>query len=330
MTAKQIAACAFFLTASYCGFSQRMDLTGGSIGISYTVLPTQSLKDTSGGFGYHAFGVNLNIPLFGNRYKIVANTLQDGHPHFYQVSGHANFESMQSNIGFITPASRTIYQAGAGFGGLFYNGKKNIILADLNMGISSDGLAIKNDDLKFRYSGSFIVNHIHNSTVMYQYGLVLNYAFGRPLPLPVLGIRKKFAKNWTFSAILPVSLQLADRLNKKMSVSVSIRPSGNRFQLENRQNFNTTSSSVYMQLRQFELGLSYQYRFAKQFSFGAEAGLLAGGKLRFTEPNDNKTIIYQSGIKPGARFRFSLRYHLPHKKTAGNKMDIENELLRMN
>ena len=329
LTVKQIAAGIGLLVLSLHGFAQRMDPTGGSIGVSYTALPSQSFKDTSGGFRYNAFGININIPLFGNRTKIIENTLQEGRPHFYEISGHANFESLHSTIDFIeTP--RTIYQASAGFGGLFYNGKKNIIFADLNVGVASDGLAIQNSDAKYRFFGLFIVNHLQTTSLTWQYGVVFSYAYGRPLPLPVLGVRKKFARTWSFSAVLPVSVQVTDRLNKDMNISFLLRPAGNRFQLQNLNDFNTTSPTVYMQLRQFELGLSYLYRFTKQFSFGAEAGLLAGGKLKFTEVNDFKTILYQTGMKPGAKFRLSLRYRLPHKKANNNNVDMDGEMLRVN
>ena len=329
MTTRLIATCLLFLAVSYNGIAQRMDLTGGSIGVSYTQSPSQSFKDTTGGFGYHALGANINIPLFGNRHKMIENAWKGGKPRFYQVSGHAGFESLRSTIGFIN-GTRTIYQASAGLGGLFYNGKKNIILTDLSVGIASDGLAVQSHDARYRFSGSFIVNHLHSPSVTYQYGIALNYAYGRPLPLPVLGIRKKFAKTWSFSAILPVIVQFTDKLNKEMNLSFLLRPAGNRFQLQNQNNFNTVSPAVYMQLRQFELGLSWQYRFVPQFSFGAEAGLLAGGKLKFTEVGDLKTILYQTGMKPGATFRLSLRYHLPHKKTIGNNTDMEGDILRVN
>ncbi len=328
MTAKSAFTIILFVVLSRTGIAQRMESAGsGSIGLSYTALPTQSFKDTSGGFGYQAWGINLNIPFFSNRHSIVKNVLDGQKPHFYQVSGHAGFESLRSSIGFIN-SDRNIYQVTAGLGGLFYNGRKNIILADVSTGIASDGLAIQSHDTRYRFSGLFLVNHLHSTSVMYQYGLVFTYAYGRPLPLPVLGIRKKFAQTWSLSAILPVSVQLTDKLNKQMSISFLLRPSGNRFQLENQNNFHTASPTVYMQLRQFELGMNYQYRFAKQFSLGAEAGLLAGGKLKFTEVDDFKTILYQTHMKPGARFRLSLRYLLPHK--ANSTSDMDPDLLRLN
>jgi hypothetical protein len=329
LIAKSIAAFALLFVLSHRGFAQRMDITGGSIGVSYTASPSQSFKDTSGSFGYHSFAANISIPLFGNRHKMIDNILQGDKPHFYEISGHAAFDALHSTIGIIeTP--RNIYQASAGLNGLFYNGHKNIILADLSMGIASDGQTIQNNDTKYRFSGAFIVNHMQNASLTWQYGVVFNYAYGRPLPLPVLGIRKKFAKTWSFSAILPVSVQFTDRFTKSMNISFLLRPAGNRFQLQNQSDFNTSSPTVYMQLRQFELGLSYLYRFTQQFSFGAEAGLLAGGKLKFTEVDDIKTTLYQTGMKPGARFRFSLRYRLPHKKTTGNNVDMDGELFRVN
>jgi len=327
LTPKLIVTCTLFFTFFCRGFAQRMEPANGSIGISYTGLPAQSLKDTSGGFGYHALGISASVPLFGNRNKIVENLEQDGKLHFYQVAAHGGFETFRSTIGFLKE-QRNFYVTSAGLGGMFSSGKKSIILADASIGIASDGEVIKNDGVKYRFSGLFIVNHRHSASVMYQYGLVFTYAYGRPLPLPVLGIRKKISGTWTVSAILPVSLQFTGKCSKNMTIGFLIRPAGNRFQLQNKNDFATTSSNVYLQLRQFELGASWQYRFAKQFSLGAEAGLLGGGKLKFTEPEDRKTVLYAASTKPGARFRVSLRYHLPHKKTGAGNM--EEEMLRVN
>ncbi|MES1218866.1 MAG: DUF6268 family outer membrane beta-barrel protein [Bacteroidota bacterium] len=327
MIPKPIATGILLFAITFHAIAQRIDPTGGSIGISYTGVPPQSFKDTTGGFGYHGLGITIGVPLFGNRNKVIDNIKEDGNPHFYQVSAHAGFESFYSTIGFLKE-QRNFYTASAGLGSVFSSGKKNIILTNLSMGIASDDQLIGTSDLKYRFAGSFIVNHRHSASVMYEYGLVFTYAFGRPLPLPVLGIRKKFSRTWTVSAILPVSLQFTDKLNKDMSLSFLIRPAGNRFQLQNKNDFNTSSSTVYLQLRQFEIGASWQYRFAKQFSLGAELGLLGGGKLRFTEPEDRKIILYSANTKAGARLRLSLRYHLPHKKSAAGNMD--DDMLRVN
>jgi hypothetical protein len=330
LTTLKIATVFLLILFSYRGFAQRMDATGSSISVNYTVLPTHSFKDTTGGFGFNAVGANINIPLFGNRNKIINNVVQDGTPHFYQIATHEGFEALYSTIGFIQ-TQRTFYTASAGLGGLFYNGKKNVFLVDASIGIASDGLTIQNNDQQYRFSGSFIVNHIHSTSTSYLYGIVLTYAYGRPLPLPVLGIHTKFSKSWSFSAILPVSIQFTDRFNKDMSLAFGIRPSGNRFQFQNKNDFDSsTSSTVYMQLRQFQLAATYTYRFSKSFSFSAEAGLLAGGNLKFTEQNDRKIILSQEDVKAGTKFRVSLRYHLPRKKITGNNnIDIDNEMFRM-
>ena len=329
MIAKPITACILLFILSHSVIAQRLDPAGGSIGISYTLQPVQPFKDTVGGFGIHGWGAHLSLPLLGNRHQILPQLKERERPHFYQVSAHANFESYRSGIGFITN-DRTIYQASAGLGWLSYNGKKDILLADLNIGISSDGLAIQSHDERYRFSGLFIVNHIQNISLTWQYGLIFTYAYGRPLPLPVLGMRKKISRNWTIAAVLPVSLRFTDRLNKNMRIDFLLRPSGNRFQLQNQHNFNTGSPTVYMQLKQFQLGASWLYRFAPQFSIETEAGLLAGGKLRFTEPDDARSVLYQTTMKPGFRGRVSLRYHLFSKRSAGDLPDNGTDLLRGN
>ncbi len=311
-----------------CGFAQRMELNEGSIAVNYTLLPTQAFKDTTGNLQSHAIGGSISIPLFGNRSNKSSKQQGSG---FYQTSLHTSFESSEQTIGFIkNETQRTFYNGAVGINGFFFNGKKDFFLVDAAMGIASDRASTQSNDLRYRFSGSFIVNHIQNPTLTYQYGIVLTYAYGRPLPLPVLGIRKKLSDTWTLSAVLPVSVQVSGRLNKKMRLSLSLRPEGNRFQFQNQNDFTSTESVLYMQLRQFQLGASYTYRFAKSFSVGAEAGLLFGGKLKFTDPQNTKTILYQTGVNAGSRLRFSLRYHLPNKKTKDRNMDMDGEMFRMN
>ena len=328
-TKKIITLPLLLLSCYYCIAQQKGDATGGSVSISSTLEPKQSFKDTTGGFGYHSFNANISVPLFGNRNKIMENIAEGGHLRFYQTSIHGGFESFNPTIDFIK-TQHNFYTASLGLGGVFFNGKKNIILVDAAIGFAADGLTIQNGDLQYRFSGLFIVNHIHSQSTSYQYGVIFTYAYGRPLPLPVLGIRKKLSDKWSFAALLPVSIQFTDKLNKEMRLTFLLKPAGNRFQFQNQNDFNTTSSTVFMQLRQFELGISYQYRFAKQFSFGAEAGLVGGGNLKFTEINDSKTVLYQTGVNSGAKFRLSLRYNLPHKKALGSNMDMDGEMFKMN
>ena len=307
-----------------------MDMTGGNIAIGFSALPERSLKDTSGGLKSRSMNIHLSLPLFGNRGKVSAHSSKDGHPHFFQVSAHGSFTSGSKDIEFLDGQSN-FYGGSAGLSGLFYNGKSNIIQADANMGISADGQSLQNHDVIPRFSGSFIVQHTSSPTLSFQYGAAFTYLYGRPMLLPVLGIRKKFSgSSWSVSAILPLSLQFTDRLNNKMGLSFFARPSGDRFQILNQGYFGSTTSSIYMGLRQFEVGSSFYYRLSREFSFDAEAGLLSGGRMKFTNASDTRTTLYETGVKSGSQFRISLRYHLPHKRATGNNIDIDGELYRVN
>jgi hypothetical protein len=330
---KQIIGCAFFLWITVTGFAQfaeRMDLTEGRLGISYTAVPIRPFKDTTGGFGYQALGLNIQIPLFGNQHPLTAPKTEIKHPHFYQIGAHAALDYLAANIGFLA-AQHDFYNASLGMNGIFSNGKKNIFLLDATMGFACDQFIIQDNAQQYRFSGSFLVDHIHSASVMYFYGIALNYAYGKPLPLPVLGIRKKFSAKWSVTALLPVSLDFTDRITKDMSLGFLLRPAGNRYQFQNFHNFDSVSSSgVYLQLRQFELGVSYFYRFTRALSLGAEAGLLAGGDLKFTQINSPATTLSESSIKAGAKFRLTLRYHWPPPKSRPVLLDFENEILRLN
>ncbi len=61
----------------------------------------------------------------------------------------------------------------------------------------------------------------------------------------------------------------------------------------------------------------------------AEAGLLVGGKIKFTESFNNKIVLAQQNLQPGFKGKITLRYLLPHKKAApGNLDNMEGEMMQ--
>ncbi|KAI9459580.1 hypothetical protein F5148DRAFT_1287109 [Russula earlei] len=313
-----------FFSALFCViisasvFAQGGAATGGSIGVSFTALPQSSFKDTVGKFGYTALDISARIPLFGSKHQTAGRKkgahLADSSRHFYETSARLGFGLLPIDIGFLN-TTRNFYNSSAGVGVSIGSGK-NIFSISANVGVAADGTVLQNNDTRYRFSGSFIVNHISQSGTVFQYGVAFTYAYGRPLPLPVLGMYKRISlgNKWSLSGVLPLSVQVTDHIDSKRQLAFSLRPSGNRFQFANENVFATTSPAVFMQLRQFQLAAVYTYKFSQYFSLGADAGLLFARKLKFTEQDDTKTILSQITIKPGPSFKISLRYSLPHKR----------------
>jgi len=293
--------------------------SNGSIGVSYILEPQRKLRNTNSGYQYNAIGINAKIPLFGNR------STNPGH--FYETSLQADLQKTATTFGYINN-TRNFINGSVGVGTVIYSGGKNMYLMTAAVGLAADNDVISKSNTRYRFSGSFMVNHQHSSKTIYQYGAVFTYAFGKPLPLPILGIRTKLSANWTFSTILPVEISFIDKISTKTGLSFFIRPSGNRFQVDNQGNFGTTSSTVYLQLREFQVGTTLYYKFCKDFTVSGEAGLLLGGKINFTEQDDIKKILFETGVKPGGQFRISVRYRIPGKTAMqGNAMhDLLNPL----
>ncbi len=293
---------------------------GGSIGVSYTLEPQRKFKDATGGYQYSAAGINARIPLFRNKGKTPG--------HFFETSLQADLQTTSATFGFINN-SRNFLNGSLGLGGIIYNGGKNILVMNAAIGLAADKDVIDKSNTRYRFSGAFIVNHQHSIKTVYQYGIAFTYAFGKPLPLPILGIRTKLPGNWTFSTILPVEVSFIDKLSSKAGLSFSIRPAGNRYQFDNQANFSTSASTVFLQLREFQVGAAFNYKCSKEFILSADAGFLLGGKMQFTEQDDPKNIVFTTGVKPGGIFRVSARYRFPRKteNMRGNKMnDLLNPL----
>ena len=201
-------------------------------------------------------------------------------------------------------------------------------MANASVGIATDQFTIDKNNTNYRFTGSFIVNHLHSNKTIYQYGATVTCLYGTPLLFPILGIRTKIAKNWTFSTILPAEISFINKINTQTGLIFSLRPSENRFQFDNQGNVNTNLSSLFLQVRQFQLGTAVFYKLSKSFMLNGDVGFLVGGKFQFTEQETPSNILYKTTLNAGTVFRLSLRYRIPRKKEIGeNKLqDILNPL----
>ena len=302
---KNVLAVATLLLLSVNGNAQGFTHNSGSLSLSYLLQPERKFKNASGGYKYTAFAFNAKVPLFGS---VHAETR-----HVFKTFVTADIQSASASFGVVSN-DRQFLHGSLALGGFIFSGGKNIYLFNATAGMAADTKVIDNGNSNIRFTGSFMVNRRQSQNTMYVYGGVFTYAYAKPLLLPILGLRAKLSPRWTFTTILPVLISFTDKLNAKTGLSFTLRPSGNRFQFSNQENFSTASSTVFMQLRDFRLGMGFYYKTSPSFTISADAGLVAGGKLDFTEQTDNKISVFKTGLKPGGLFQLTLRYRLPHKK----------------
>jgi hypothetical protein len=282
----------------------------GSISLFFIQQPERSFKSGSNKYTYQSIGLNAKIPLFGYaNYKT---------RHLFQTFLQADVQTANAQFGALSN-SRQFINSSLGISGLYYSGRKNSYLFHIGIGEAADTKVIEHSNMLLRVNGSFIVHHRQNDKTSYLYGAVFTYAFGKPLPLPVLGIRTKLSEQWIFTGILPAEISFTDKLNQHSGISLLIRPSGNRFQFDNQNNFATGSSTVFMQLRDFLLAGHYYYHVSSAFTIDGEAGFLLGGKLNFIEQENKNQTVYAASLKAGLLFKLSLKYRF---STNTNKRDL--------
>ena len=282
----------------------------GSISLFFMQQPERTFKSGTNIYTYQSMGLNAKIPLYGHT-NIKTR-------HLFQTFLQADVLSANAQFGALSN-SRQFINSSLGLSGFYYSGGKNSYLFNIGIGEAADTKVIENSNMLLRFNGSFIVNHRQNEQTSYLYGTVFTYAFGKPLPLPILGIRTRLSSQWTFTGILPAEISFTDKLNKQSGISFIIRPSGNRYQFNNQSNFATASSTVFMQLRDFLLAGHYYYHVSSAFTFDGEAGFLLGGKLNFIEQENKDQTVYSAGLKAGLLFKLSLKYRFSSNK---NKTDL--------
>lgn len=252
------------------------------LGMDY--LPSKQINDSLR-FQMNRYSLNAVVPLSG---KIEAS-LQD-------LSLKASYHFLTFNTGFRTPnveyasPHSRLYNASIGISGIRGALLKGAYFYTLNLGFVQEGRSL--DQMHPFGIAAFAKLQIKGIYKHNIYGVALLYQYKRFLPVPLLGLNRKIAKNLTTQILLPAQATLSYKINRKLKIDwttslLSFRGGiiPNLSWIGN-QNTNPTFQNPNLNYTHLRSGLMARYQIGSRWQLEAEGGYALFRNLYLQDQNE--------------------------------------------
>ena len=207
----------FFFLLSFKSHSQNIGLGflfRPNITLGTAIVPTQNVEDSLE-FGMNRFYANLVIPLSGKLKLDIRNINASFTQHFLTVN-----TGLRLPQGNLVEENTKIYNFSAGITGVHANIRSGIWFYTVNGGIVQDIEKLNQISPFFTAAGAYIrVKGIYKHNV---YGVALLYQYQRFLPIPILGINRRYNKKWFLELLLPAQGAMRYQFSKKFKAGVLV------------------------------------------------------------------------------------------------------------
>ena len=207
----------FFLSISFNIYSQNIGLGflfRPNITLGTAIVPTQNVEDSLK-FGVNRFYANMVIPLNGKLKIDLKNINASFTQHFLTLN-----TGLRLPQGNLVEKDTKIYNFSAGITGVHANIRSGIWFYTLNGGIVQDVQKLNESSPFFTAAAAYIrVKGIYKHNI---YGVALLYQYERFLPVPILGINRRYNKKWFLELLLPAQGAMRYQFSKKFKAGVLV------------------------------------------------------------------------------------------------------------
>ena len=191
------------------GFLFRPNLTIGT-----AIVPTQNVEDSLK-FGINRFYANLVVPLSGKLKLDIKNINASFTQHFLTLN-----TGLRLPQGNLVEENTKIYNFSAGITGVHANIRSGVWFYTVNGGIVQDIQKLNESSPFFTAAGAYIrVKGIYKHNI---YGVALLYQYERFLPVPILGINRRYNKKWFLELLLPAQGAMRYQFSKNFKAGVLV------------------------------------------------------------------------------------------------------------
>jgi hypothetical protein len=120
------------------------------------------------------------------------------------------------------------------------------------------------------------------------------------LPLPILGAGFRFGSGTDINILLPYYFSVAQKLNSKSMLTLSLKPDGSVYDFANKGNFIGYDPVVQLRLRCFKIALNYAIELNENVKFFIEGGLIGNTTVSFSDAEITvKETFYEANVDNG-------------------------------
>lgn len=191
------------------GFLFRPNITLGT-----AIVPTQNVEDSLK-FGINRFYANLVVPLSGKLKLDIKNINASFTQHFLTLN-----TGLRLPQGNLVEENTKIYNFSAGITGVHANIRSGVWFYTVNGGIVQDVQKLNESSPFFTAAGAYIrVKGIYKHNI---YGVALLYQYERFLPVPILGINRRYNKKWFLELLLPAQGAMRYQFSKSFKAGLLV------------------------------------------------------------------------------------------------------------
>jgi hypothetical protein len=267
-------------------------------------MPGKSVND-SVKYGITKYRASAIIPLNGN----VNLDLKE-----LNISAHQSFLTINtgvSNTNFsLASTSNNLYNCSVNFLHIRASLSNGLWVYYASAGLEND---LKKENTNF-FTGIGGVARIYIKGINKINVLGLGIIYSNQLyPIPIIGIRRKVAKNTFFTALLPLEMDLSHKISKKfeldLAADVSSFNSGFFIDKMNTHFPNYRNDNLIMSNNNIQTSLYVIYKAAKKLQIYAEGGVYPFTWLNLAKPNVHGSIAkYNYSLAPYVTL--TLRYNI--------------------
>jgi Domain of unknown function (DUF6268) len=262
--------------------------------------PDKPFQDIPGEFGQRAVEFKLNLPLGPTVFHPQAEHLL-GH----QVFAQLQYASAPTDISFLgrTPRLQT---GAARIAALFLSQNLNLYGGMLGASFAEDDKTI--DHLEARFSGMGFGTYRKTEKLMFIYGGVVSYQYGRRLAIPLFGVSWRYRPRWSLFSVVPFLVKTTYTGSERYRLSFQLAVTGNRYRFSNEGDFPGEPETIFLRLRQARLGAEIEYHLTRDNSILGEAGVQNARTLDFTRTSRPDSDFFSEPIDPAGYVKVAWRY----------------------
>ncbi|HWZ22176.1 MAG TPA: DUF6268 family outer membrane beta-barrel protein, partial [Cytophagaceae bacterium] len=187
-----------------------------------------------------------------------------------QIVGTGEVMQYKPDIAFLKESYK-IARLSAGVRLFYSNGNRSVFYVSVNPFVSREIPFTGNGPIRFALA--LIYSRTVSKAFSYRLGIIRSYTFGRPLPLPVVGIRIGALDKLHLNIQFPKNISLDLPIGRVVTASVFVRSMGGVFNVITQGDIVTTPGRR-AQLRRYELlhGAQINVRAGKNISFYVSSG----------------------------------------------------------
>jgi hypothetical protein len=276
----------------------KVGILRSSIGASFSMQPTRSLRDFQGSYSYRSAGAEVTLPVYETR-----KGETDDKEHSI-VLLRANASIIDPEITVLAQQHKLVASSIGLTYGTFTSSRMDYALA-LNAGIAEDEVTIHEAHVRFTGFG-LSTSHINDNSILI-YGLAYTYTFDRGRLFPLLGLRWRFAPDWDFHVLLPLSIQMKYRYTNDVAFGMDINVHGNRFRFSDEQFSDGRSEVLNLRMTELQFGVNVNWKLKKEMLLQIETGITTARKVYITSSSGD---LFSSGVKPSPFLTMKLRFIL--------------------